>query len=141
MAISGICRPDDASRLVEGLLQLSPESRRRRFFFSKGSFSPEELDYFTHCDGVNHLALVQWQPVRKDGTSVRSVACCIRDEIDLSLAEVAIAVADVWHPERFSSKHLPVGEDPIALTSPLAVEYRHFQSRRSHISVKGDAKA
>ena len=97
-------RPDDAPRLAEGLRQLSPESRRRRFLFSRGSFSAEELDYFTHCDGVDHLALV----VVATGLNGReqqfvAVARCIRDAADPGLAEVGIAVADDW-------QHHGVGE-------------------------------
>jgi GNAT superfamily N-acetyltransferase len=97
-------RPADGPRLAEGLRQLSPESRRRRFLFSRGSFSAEELDCFTHCDGVNHLALV----VVATGPNGRehqfvAVARCIRDSADPGLAEVAIAVADDW-------QHHGVGE-------------------------------
>ena len=97
-------RPDDASRLAEGLRQLSPESRRRRFLFSRGCFSDEELHYFTHCDGVNHLALVvvETGPKGHEHQFV-AVARCIRDSADTGLAEVAIAVAD-------DRQHHEVGE-------------------------------
>jgi GNAT superfamily N-acetyltransferase len=97
-------RPDDGPRLAEGLRQLSPESRRRRFLFSRGSFSAKELDYFTHCDGVDHLALVvvATGPKGREHQFV-AVARCIRDSADPGLAEVAIAVADDW-------QHHGVGE-------------------------------
>ncbi len=90
-------RPDDGPRLAEGLRQLSPESRRRRFLYSKGSFSPKELDYFTHCDGVDHLALVVVE-IGPDGIECQfaAVARCMRDAAHADLAEVAIAVADYW---------------------------------------------
>lgn len=87
-------RPDDGPRLAEGLRQMSPESRRRRFLFSKGSFSPEELNYFTHCDGVDHLALVVATGPTGMERQFVAVARCIRDSADHGLAEVAIAVAD-----------------------------------------------
>jgi hypothetical protein len=51
-------RPDGGPQLAEALRRLSPEARQRRFLYSKGSFSLTELEYFTHCDGVNHLAWV-----------------------------------------------------------------------------------
>ena len=94
-------RPDDGPRLAEGLRQLSPESRRRRFLFSRGSFSDEELDYFTHCDGVDHLALVvvATGPKGREQQFV-AVARCIRNSNDPGLAEVAIAVADDWQHHR-----------------------------------------
>lgn len=97
-------RPDDASRLAEGLRQLSPESRRRRFLFSRSGFTTEELDYFTHCDGVDHLALVvvATGPTGREHQFV-AVARSIRDLADAGLAEVAIAVADDW-------QHHGVGE-------------------------------
>lgn len=105
--LTAIIRPihtDDGPRLVEGLRQLSPESRRRRFLFSKGSFTAKELDYFTHCDGVNHLALVvvATDPNGREDQFI-AVARCIRDATDPGLAEVAIAVTDDW-------QHQGVGE-------------------------------
>lgn len=97
-------RPDDGPRLSEALRQLSPESQHRRFLFSKGSFSPAELDYFTHCDGVHHLALVLVE-IGSNGLEDQFVAVArsIRDKVDAGLAEVAIAVADDW-------QHHGVGE-------------------------------
>jgi GNAT superfamily N-acetyltransferase len=97
-------RPDDGPRLAEGMQQLSPESRRRRFLFSKGSLSPAELDYFTHCDGIHHLALVlvETDPEGREHQLI-SVARCVRDATDASLAEVAIVVAD-------DQQHHGVGE-------------------------------
>ncbi len=104
--VSAVVRPilpEDGPRLVEGLQQLSPESRRRRFLFSKGSFTAEELDYFTHCDGANHLALVVATGPNEREDQFVAVARCIRDPADVGLAEVAIAVADDW-------QHHGVGE-------------------------------
>lgn len=97
-------RPDDAPNLAKGLEHLSPESRRRRFLYSKGSFTPAELDYFTHCDGVHHLALVLVE-TGPDGSERQFVAVArsIQDTADDSRAEIAIAVADEW-------QHHGVGE-------------------------------
>ena len=106
-------RPDDAPRLAEGLRQLSPESRHRRFLFSKGSFSPEELDDFTHCDGVHHLALVlvATDPEGREHEFI-AVARCIGDAADAGLAEVAIAVAD-------DRQHQGVGEMLVRALAPI----------------------
>ncbi len=97
-------RADDGPRLSEGLRQLSPESRRRRFLGSRGGFTPTELNYFTHCDGVNHLALVvvAIDPQGEEHEFI-AVARCMRDGKDESHAEVAITVADNW-------QHRGVGE-------------------------------
>mgnify|MGYP003629313677 CR=1 FL=1 len=97
-------RPDDGPRLVEGLRALSSESRRRRFLFSKGDFSTAELNYFTHCDGAHHIALVLVE-TDADGHEGEFVAVgrSIQDTADTSFAEVAIAVADEW-------QHHGVGE-------------------------------
>jgi GNAT superfamily N-acetyltransferase len=90
-------RPDGGPKLAEALRQLSPESRQRRFLYSKGSFSDKELEYFTHCDGVNHLAwvLAVTDPAGQELQPV-AVARCVRDLADTALAEVAIVVGDDW---------------------------------------------
>jgi GNAT superfamily N-acetyltransferase len=97
-------RPDDGPRLAKALRKLSPESRRRRFLFSRGGYSPEELDYFTQCDGVHHLALalVETDVEGCEGQFI-AVGRSIQDVGDTSLAEVAITVADDW-------QHHGVGE-------------------------------
>lgn len=104
LAVVRPVRPGDGPRLAAGLRALSPESRRRRFLFSKGDFSPTELDYFTHCDGVHHLALavveIGWNGRERQFVAV---ARSIQDPADAELAEVAIAVADDW-------QHHGVGE-------------------------------
>jgi GNAT superfamily N-acetyltransferase len=50
-------RPDDRERLLRHFNSLSEESRYFRFFGLKRSLSGSELDYFTHLDFVNHVAL------------------------------------------------------------------------------------
>jgi acetyltransferase len=96
-------QPDDGPRLAKGLRQLSPESQRRRFLFSKTRFSAKELTYFTHCDGAQHLALVVAIGPKGQEQQFVAVARCIRESTDGLLAEVAIAVADDW-------QHHGVGE-------------------------------
>ena len=67
-------------------------------------FVRTELNYFTHCDGVNHLALVvvAIDPQGEEHEFI-AVARCMRDGKDESHAEVAITVADNW-------QHRGVGE-------------------------------
>ena len=90
-------RPSDAEPLAEGLRQLSPESKVRRFLYEKGSFTDEELRNFTACDGVNHIAVLL---VRVDdaGEEVEpvGVARSIRAANDPELAEAAIVITDPW---------------------------------------------
>lgn len=94
-------RPDGGTQLAEGFRRLSPESRQRRFLYAKGSFAPAELNYFTHCDGVNHLA---WVPALKDSAGQElqpiAIARSTRDAADTAQAEVAIVVADDWQHRR-----------------------------------------
>lgn len=90
-------RKDGGPKLVEGLRKLSPQSRYQRFLAPKSSFSNTELNYLTHCDGVNHLALVL-AITDPDGNEKESVAIarCIRDQQDPSLGEIAFVVLDQW---------------------------------------------
>lgn len=90
-------RKDGGRKLAEGLQQLSAQTRYQRFFVLKKSFSPSELDFLTHCDGKNHLALVLTL-TDEAGNELQSVAVarCIRDDRDPSLAEFAIVVTDKW---------------------------------------------
>jgi acetyltransferase len=90
-------RRNGGPQLAAELAKLSPDSRYQRFLSPKSSFSPGELDFLTNCDGVNHLALVL-VVTDTDGHELRSVAVarCVRDSSDVSLAEVAVVVADEW---------------------------------------------
>ena len=90
-------RGDEGPKLTAGLAELSPNSRYQRFLSPKTSFFPGELDFLTHGDGVNHLALVL-DVTDTDDHELRSVAVarCVRDSSNSSLAEVAIVVADEW---------------------------------------------
>jgi GNAT superfamily N-acetyltransferase len=85
--------PTDADALTEGLESLSPESRYRRFFAPKRSFSGRELEYLTAVDHHEHEALVAIEP---DGRRGIGVARFIKDPADPASAEVAITVSDDW---------------------------------------------
>lgn len=82
---------DDKDRLRRGFLQLSAESRYRRFFSPKQDLSPEELRYLCEVDGVRHFAL---GAVSVDGDEGLGVARFIQLDGEPGLAEAAIAVAD-----------------------------------------------
>ena len=90
-------RSDDASRLESGLRQLSPESRYARFLTHKISLSPSELNYFTQCDGANHLALgVFLADAEGEELKLVGVGRYVRDADESDLAEIAIVVGDAW---------------------------------------------
>ena len=90
-------RPEDADRLVEGLRRMSTESRVRRLFYDKIAFSGKELHGLTHCDGVNHLALVLGI-LDGSGNEVDTVAVarCIRDREEPRQGEAAFVTIDEW---------------------------------------------
>ena len=88
---------DDAHKLAAGLRELSTESRYCRFLTRKISLSRSELNYFTHCDSVNHLALGAFLTDPAGGElELVGVARCVRDTNGFAFAEVAIVVADAW---------------------------------------------
>jgi acetyltransferase len=90
-------RGDDARKLETVFRKLSPESRYCRFLTCKISLSPSELEYFTNCDGVNHLALGAFLTDFRGGElELVAVGRYVRDTNGFAFAEVAIVVADAW---------------------------------------------
>ncbi len=88
---------DDAADLARALAELSPASRYQRFLSHVDRLSPEQLDYLTRVDGVNHIALgAAAAPSRWRVPVPIGVARCIRDPADPDLGEVAFTVADAW---------------------------------------------
>lgn len=83
-------RPEDKDALARGLDRLSPESRYRRFLRPMTGLSERELEYLTEIDYANHFA---WVAVADDGEGL-GVARYIRDSVDPSVAEAAVAVVD-----------------------------------------------
>ena len=55
---SDVKYPADRPKLVDAMAELSPESRRRRFFTAKESLNPASLTYMTELDYVDHFAWV-----------------------------------------------------------------------------------
>lgn len=88
-----LIRPDDAPLIAEGFQKLSPESRYRRFLGPKDSLTPAELEYLTHVDGENHLAIgaVIHRGFHDEGIGT---ARFIRLREDPRWAEPAITVID-----------------------------------------------
>ena len=90
-------RPTDAEALQRGLKRLSPEGKAYRFLQSRTRFSEEELHFLTHCDNVDHFALIlaitDEHGAEQDAVGV---ARCIRDKNLPTQAEVAIVLVDEW---------------------------------------------
>jgi GNAT superfamily N-acetyltransferase len=88
-------RPEDAGELRRGFARLSPESRYRRFLTPQSELSDAMVRYFTHVDGVRHVALVA-TVVSPDMKEERGVGVgrfvCIDGEDDV--AEAAVTVVD-----------------------------------------------
>jgi GNAT superfamily N-acetyltransferase len=79
--------PDDKDRIVEGLNQMSPQSRAARFGTGISGLSAAELRYLTDIDQVSHVA---WGATI--GGEPAGVGRYIVD--DAADAEIAIAVVD-----------------------------------------------
>lgn len=96
-AIARPIRHDDDITLQSGLQRLSPEGQVYRFLQYRGAFTEQELHYLTHCDMVDHYAMIL--AVTDDaGHEIDriGVARYIRDKEAPDLAEVAIVLVDEW---------------------------------------------
>ena len=85
--------PGDRDELVRGFERLSQESRYRRFLGAFNSLSPSMLDYLTHVDGRDHVAIVALVDTA-EGERGAGVARFVRLRDEPTVAEAAIAVAD-----------------------------------------------
>ncbi len=86
-------QPGDRDEIAAGYEQLSPESRRLRFFNAPNHLSERLLDYLTDVDGVNRVALVA-RAIDEPGTPGVAVARYARDHRDPTTAEAAVTVLD-----------------------------------------------
>ena len=88
----GSVLPQNARQISESLKDFSPESIRNRFLGGKKEFTPQELEYFTRLDGINHYAI----GVEESNETQRGVAIVrlVRSSTDPSEAEVAIMIID-----------------------------------------------
>ena len=117
--------PDDKPLLVEGLKQMSEESRYRRFLAPKPSFTAAELAYLTEVDHRDHEALIAIEPESGDPVGV---ARYVRSQAEPEVAEAALAVVDEW-------QHCGVGT---ALLRTLIARARQEDVRRFRATVLGD---
>lgn len=89
--------PGDGPSLAQGLQRLSPQGNAYRFLHYRKRFTEEELHYLTHCDFVDHIALVLAATDEKGNETDRvGVARCVRTESGSDLAEAAIVLVDDW---------------------------------------------
>jgi GNAT superfamily N-acetyltransferase len=98
---SVVTRPittEDGPALARGLRRLSPQGNAFRFLHYRQRFTEDELHYLTHCDFVDHLALVLAR-TDEQGRELEEVgvARCIRLTEETEIAEAAIVLVDDWH--------------------------------------------
>lgn len=92
-----LIRPTDKPKLAEAFHHLSAESRYCRFLGHKNALTPQELRFFTECDGIDHLALgaFEWVPTNFQGDgALVGIARLIRCPDRPIQAEFALAVID-----------------------------------------------
>jgi GNAT superfamily N-acetyltransferase len=87
-------RPEDKTRLQEGVRRLSPESRYRRFHAALDRLTDAQLADLTEIDYEDHMAWVA-VTLEPDGRGM-GVARYIRLAEDPTIAEVAVTVADEY---------------------------------------------
>jgi GNAT superfamily N-acetyltransferase len=85
----------DRDELAEGFRQLSPESRRLRFFRPPDELSEPVLDYLTRLDYDLHYALGA-RAIDEPGRPGVGVARWVRTEDDRRRAEPAVTVLDAY---------------------------------------------
>lgn len=85
--------PGDRAELAAGYEQLSPASRRRRFFATPDRLSEHVLDYLTNLDYRTHFAWAAFALDEPDSPGI-AVARYICDHRDATVAEIAVTVLD-----------------------------------------------
>jgi GNAT superfamily N-acetyltransferase len=90
-----LIRPSDSGLLISGFERLSSESRYRRFFGYKKALSSAELEYFTHCDGINHFAIGAVANGPNGEEQGVGIARFVRLAIDATVADAAVTVIDI----------------------------------------------
>jgi GNAT superfamily N-acetyltransferase len=88
-------RPDDREKLRNGFARMSPESKYRRFFAAPATLSERTLDYLTHTDGWNHVAVgAELADEGADPSYGIGIARFVRLADHPGTAEAAVAVID-----------------------------------------------
>jgi acetyltransferase len=85
-------RAGDAPLVQRFVRELSPQSRRNRFFGPVHELSPAQLERMTHHHGSNGLGLI----ALADEAAPRIVAIAQHVVCDTPFAELAVVVADDW---------------------------------------------
>jgi len=86
-------RADDAPLVQQFVRELSPQSRRNRFFGPMRELSPAQLKRMTSFEGPHELGLVALAAA----DSARVVGIAQHAACDPPAAELAVVVADDWH--------------------------------------------
>jgi len=81
--------PEDGEHIRDFFERMGPESRYYRFFRVKDTLEPEEIEYFTHVDYDDRMALIALH-----GGKMIGVGRYDRDRAEPGVAEVAFAVSD-----------------------------------------------
>ncbi len=94
--------PDDRDRIVQGLRSMSVETSYRRFFTP--TFYPDEktLQYLTHVDGEQHMALGAVDCTREGEPGI-GAARYVRLSDRPSIAEAAVVVIDAYQQQGIGS--------------------------------------
>jgi GNAT superfamily N-acetyltransferase len=87
-------RASDGDQLRDAFLQLSPESRYRRFFHSIGRLTDEMVRYLSDVDGVDHVAIVAGLVLPDGHEQGMGVARFVRLKDEPTVAEMAVTVLD-----------------------------------------------
>jgi GNAT superfamily N-acetyltransferase len=88
-------RPEDREKLRAGFTRLSPESKYRRFFAAPEALSDAALDYLTHPDGRDHVAIgAELVTPGPGGGAGIGIARFVRLPDEPTAAEAAVAVID-----------------------------------------------
>jgi len=86
-------RPEDRDRIVNGLRSMSVETSYRRFFTPRFYPTEETLQYLTHVDGKQHMALGAVDCTREGEPGI-GAARYVRLADRPSVAEAAVVVLD-----------------------------------------------
>jgi acetyltransferase len=86
--------PADGPLVQRFVRELSPRSRRNRFFAPVAELSPAQLERMTRFDGANGLGLVAVAIAGDDSTRIVGIAQ--HAVCDPPFAELALVVADGW---------------------------------------------
>jgi GNAT superfamily N-acetyltransferase len=86
-------RPEDKPLFMSAWTHFGEQSRYQRFLAPKPCLSPDELEFFTHVDHVDHEALGALDVATGEGVAV---ARYVRDPNRPEVAEAAVAVIDDW---------------------------------------------